>query len=245
MVVIPPPYFNPPLHFPVAPVGPQDLAQRLTPIIDALRRMAAAEASRRWHLIPLIGVLHAYLGRVARRFEFLIARLGGPIRARPSRPNASRPDKTPPAPAEPEAPRKLPSRKPPPREPRLPGRFGWLIDTVPYHAAGVATQLAALLRDPEMHALMEAEPQAAKILRKLCRMLRIEPAADLPASLFPIRPKAPDDPPDDPPHRRPVLAHNGESSAPSPLRADTGRGERPDRLEAESFAPPWWFPRTA
>ena len=59
-----------------------------------------------------------------------------------------------------------------PRAPRvaailLPRRFGWLVHLVGYQAAGHGSQLAHLLGDPEMVALVRDVPQARRILRPL------------------------------------------------------------------------------
>ena len=56
----------------------------------------------------------------------------------------------------------------------LPRRFGWLVHLVGYQAAGHASQLAHLLDDPEMVALVRDVPQARRILAPLCRMLGVE-----------------------------------------------------------------------
>jgi hypothetical protein len=57
---------------------------------------------------------------------------------------------------------------------RWPGRFGWLVRAASYHAAGYGSQLRHILGQPEMVALLVAAPQAARILRPLCRMLAVE-----------------------------------------------------------------------
>ena len=56
----------------------------------------------------------------------------------------------------------------------LPRRFGWLVQLVGYQAAGRGSQLAHLLGDPEMVALVRDVPQARRILAPLCRMLGVE-----------------------------------------------------------------------
>ena len=55
----------------------------------------------------------------------------------------------------------------------LPRRFGWLVHLVGYQAAGHGSQLAHLLSDPEMVALVRDVPQARRILKPLCRMLGV------------------------------------------------------------------------
>ena len=55
----------------------------------------------------------------------------------------------------------------------LPRRFGWLVHLVGYQAAGRGSQLAHLLADPQMVALVREMPQARRILAPLCRMLGV------------------------------------------------------------------------
>jgi len=57
---------------------------------------------------------------------------------------------------------------------RFPGRLGWLVRAASYHAAGYGSQLRTILGEPEMVELLLAAPQAARILRPLCRMLAVE-----------------------------------------------------------------------
>jgi hypothetical protein len=52
--------------------------------------------------------------------------------------------------------------------------FCWLIRMMGWQAAGYGSQLRAVLEQPEMVALLVAAPQAARILRPVCRMLGIE-----------------------------------------------------------------------
>jgi len=59
---------------------------------------------------------------------------------------------------------------------RWPGRFGWLVRAAAYQAAGYGSQLRVILERPEMVELLIAAPQAARILRPLCRMLAVETA---------------------------------------------------------------------
>lgn len=87
--------------------------------------------------------------------------------------------------------------------PHLPRRPGWLVYTVGYRAAGFGSQLQHLLDDPATLATLAAAPApvlayAARTLRPLCRMLRVQ----LPAIL-----QAPprDEPPREaPPRERPA-----------------------------------------
>jgi hypothetical protein len=56
----------------------------------------------------------------------------------------------------------------------LPRRFGWLVAMVGPTAAVRGSQLAHLLDDPEMVALVRDVPQARRLLAPLCRMLGVE-----------------------------------------------------------------------
>lgn len=56
----------------------------------------------------------------------------------------------------------------------LPARFGWLVWQVGWQAAGFGSQLRAVLQTPDMVALLEACPQAGRILRPVCRMLAVD-----------------------------------------------------------------------
>ena len=55
----------------------------------------------------------------------------------------------------------------------LPRRFGWLIGLMPHEAACYGGQLATVLAEPEMVALLADVPQARRILAPLCRMLGV------------------------------------------------------------------------
>jgi len=55
-----------------------------------------------------------------------------------------------------------------------PRRFGWLVQAASYQAAGFGAQLRETLQQPEMIELLKATPQAARILRPVCRMLAVE-----------------------------------------------------------------------
>ena len=57
-----------------------------------------------------------------------------------------------------------------------PGRFAWLVRVAGYQAAGYGCQLRHILEQPEMVELLKASPQAARILRPVCRMLALETA---------------------------------------------------------------------
>ena len=70
---------------------------------------------------------------------------------------------------------------------RLPRRFGWLLELVPTHAAGYASQLRAVLEEAEVQALLAASPQARRVLAPVCRMLAIEASVLGPVAVRPAR----------------------------------------------------------
>ncbi len=70
-----------------------------------------------------------------------------------------------------------------------PGRFGWLVLAGSYQAAGLGSQLRAVLTSPDMVALLTAAPQAVAVLRPLCRALAIETSVLQPGR--PVAPPAP------------------------------------------------------
>ena len=73
---------------------------------------------------------------------------------------------------------------------RLPRKFGWLVMAGKHQAAGYGLQLQHVLSDPEMAALLEASPQARRVLRPLLRALAVE----MPWTLTQPRPPKPRQP---------------------------------------------------
>jgi hypothetical protein len=164
------------MFMPIAP-APPGLAKTMALIIGGLcasvaKRIAADRTSG-----PLILVTVARLRHLLARFTSLAARAQAgklrPPRRRTVRPRAAPPPEEPlPGEASPGQP--TPDPKPPrQRERLLPRKFGWLIRFVPYEAACFGSQLQHQLSRPEMVALIEAAPQAGRILRPLCWMLAI------------------------------------------------------------------------
>ena len=173
------------------------LAATFAQILDGLSQAVAARMSRPPRLpltyfrpsnarpiFTLMLLLYTRLRRMSVRFAALAARAkAGTLGPRPLRPLG------------------------PPRPARggehLPRGIGWLIPLLPYRAAGYGGQLNHLLSRPEMKALLDAAPQARRMLRPLCRMLAIpEPA--------PVPPRRP----------RPL--------APPPAATDPSAGASPD-----------------
>ena len=152
------------------PIAP-GISARLTLTLDGLYRACAARMARNPAIVGLLMLACARFRRAAARFATL-AVLASQGRVPPRR---IRPRRTQ-DPARPS--------RPWPRLPR--GRY-WLIRLAP-EANCFASQLQHLLADPGMAALLQAAPQAGRILRPLCRMLavRIPPILSLPILSLPI-----------------------------------------------------------
>jgi hypothetical protein len=137
--------------------------------LEGVCRALAVHMAANRAVAPLLMLVWARLRRAVSRFGALAARAAaGPLP--PPRARSARAGLRPSTPY-----------------PRLPDGFGWLIRLVPglgaYH-----NRLQYLLGEPEMAALLAAFPQAARILRPLCRMLAV-PSATLPP--LPARRRAP------------------------------------------------------
>ena len=176
------------------------LPDRLAGIIEAMRRAAAARAGRYPYLAPLVMVVWNYLGRVSVRFARLAERVGRGDACRPRTRPGPRPRPPPDA---------SPCDTTRPRKVALPRAEYWLIWLVP-DAGSLGSQLRHLLAEPDMVALLEADPRSGRILRPLCRALGIRPGPDVPAALFPSRTTpitSPVPPPAAPPARWPATAY--------------------------------------
>ena len=150
---------------------PPDVEGRVRLILQNLRASAGIRASITPAMAPLAMLFWVYIGSVIRRFDALAARFhAGRLVIRPAKP-------------------RTPHKREAAAKPQAPRRFAWLIDFLPHHAAGYASQLRHMLtHDPELIALMAASPQAGRIFRPLCRMLGMHSGPDLPPSLFPPSP---------------------------------------------------------
>ncbi|MBV8095352.1 MAG: hypothetical protein JOY71_13320 [Acetobacteraceae bacterium] len=151
------------------PPLPTGLSDRLALIIESLRGVIAAHMVKDRSAVAIMFLAWARLGRLASRFEKLVAavRAGWLPSALAPRDRAGRDFELP----------RLEGLPPP----RLPGGFGWLIRLVPGTAA-YGGQVQHLLADPEMAALLANVPQAGRILRPLYRMLGIRPGPELVAT---------------------------------------------------------------
>ena len=149
----------------LSPTTAETIAARLRMILLGLRSVLGM-----WRLDTAIVVrVSARAGMVFGRIERMLARFrAGTLRTQ-----------------FPHTARKTTNSKP--RAPSLPRKFGWLVIAGKHQAAGYASQLQHLLAEPEMAALLDAAPQARRVLRPLCRALAI----DLPWTVTPPRPPKP------------------------------------------------------
>ncbi len=146
------------------------LSHRLALIIDGLCRVAGARGAKDRALASMMLVLWARLRRMVARFDRLAAQVrSANLAAAPAAPVS-----------EPSAAtlRPTPRAERPRPAGRLPRGFAWLIRLAP-EAAADGGQLQHMLADPEMAALLAAEPKLRRLLRPLCRMLAIRPGPEL------------------------------------------------------------------
>jgi HAMP domain-containing protein len=161
--------------------APTNLAGRVACILENVRGAIGYHAAAVRAAAPLLLITWNYLSHAARRLEALTRRVAAGTAT--IRPRARR-AKDPTEPAKP---------RPTPKHPPLPRRFGWLVRLSP-NVGGLGSSLRNLLTTDEIATLLADAPQAARILRPLCNMLGIARAPDLPAALFPERPKRPPKP---------------------------------------------------
>ncbi|HQT62562.1 MULTISPECIES: hypothetical protein [unclassified Acidiphilium] len=208
------------------------IALRFAAIIDGLRRAVAARAVKDAFFVfdqtmkpasphrPLVVRLWTWLGRLSRRFAALAA--GAPKKRAPKK-RAQAPQLSPSRAA-------ISSTANP-----LPRHRAWLLAPVPESRCS-ASQLRALLDDPEALALIGSDPRFARLLRPLCHMLglRLPPCLVRTARPRPAQP---------PPHQAhdPRVAPAGASPVASP-------GTSPGISPGTSFGissdvpPPWLHP---
>jgi len=136
--------------------SPSSSYQSLLAVLRALRGEVGGWELRGVfnHLLAML--LYRRLGEICRKIERLAARFqaGRLWRRAPGVPRIGRPGSG--------------------RARLWPGRFGWLVRAASHQAAGYGAQLSDILGQPEMVALLQAAPQAARILRPVCRMLALE-----------------------------------------------------------------------
>ncbi|MBC7634406.1 MAG: hypothetical protein H7251_02265 [Acetobacteraceae bacterium] len=149
----------------VAPLTPRkslkdcapELAPRLAGILLGVAALVARRFLREPRLVALIGPVWRWLSRAAGRFERSATAAFGVRAERAARDPGARVRKV--------------------GAIRLPTQRGWLVRELGWEAAGYGSQLAHLLAEPEMQALIVAMPGVGRVLRPLCRMLGYDLAA--------------------------------------------------------------------
>ncbi|MBV8525391.1 MAG: hypothetical protein JOY71_25255 [Acetobacteraceae bacterium] len=130
------------------PPLPTGLSDRLALIIAGRRAVLAAHMVKDRSAVPIMFLAWTRLGRLASRFQALVAAVrSGRLASAPARRAQAGGDF------------ELPRLEGLPQPFRLPSRFGWLIRLVP-GAAAYGGQVEHLLADPEMAALLASAPQA-------------------------------------------------------------------------------------
>ena len=173
------------------------LARRLFTALGVARDAMGRHTYGNHVLGPLMGLVWTRMLRLLNRFDRLVLlwerdRLPAPRAPRPAR-----------------------ARKPAAPAPCLPTANGWLLKLVPPAVAGSAF-VTALLADPETRALVEAAPQAGRILRPLARLL----GAELPDYLrLPRRKRKPAPPKPPRPESRTSLLRRLRGMTPAELAA--------------------------
>jgi hypothetical protein len=139
---------TPAIPAPVSAYAPE-FARRLGIIFRMLAAIVARRLAREPRFIALVVPLWRRINRATRRFERLMVSLAAGRLPKPSRFGHGGP------------------RQPNP----LPRGRGWLVRVLGHEAAGCASQLQALLAEPEAAGLLALVPAAARIIRPLGRML--------------------------------------------------------------------------
>ena len=140
-----------------------ELARRLGFIMAGLASVVARRFLRDPKRMALIVPLWSWLNRTARRFERIVTRPAV------MRVQSARRDR---------APRST-------VRVRLPSGRDWLVRALGWEAAGYGSQLAALLAEPDMQAMLATVPAMGRLFRPLCRMLAVTALDGTPAA--PIR----------------------------------------------------------
>ena len=157
---------------PASPSTP-DFAHRLGAILLALAALVASRLLRDPFRAPLIVPLWKHLTRAARRLDCAFARLAASL---PSRQRAAKPHSGPHS------------------KPALPTRRGWLVAAIGPEAAACASQLAAVLAEPEAAGALARSLAARRTLAPIRRMLGLvaprrrqpRPRAHPPSSPLPL-----------------------------------------------------------
>ena len=172
------------LFYPFHPAPPLAASDPITAWVRTILRgllgvfgnWRALEAAHAVVFYKRVSALHLRLERLLARF------LAGKLEPAVPRVASPAPSETRPSEPVPSAPRQAYLL--------MPRKFGWLLAAGEHHAGYFTSQIHALLATPEMTALLEAAPQAKRMLRPLCRAL----AVDLPWVVTPPRTPKPRQP---------------------------------------------------
>ena len=136
-----------------------NFAARLAPMLRALALLAGYRFARNPILAPFLVPLQRHLHSAIRRMTVLMAKLAEGQTPRQPRPTAQR----------------LSSARLSSPHQRLPAGTGWLLRALPSEAILFTTQIAALLAEPEIAALLATCRRARRILAPIQRALSSEP----------------------------------------------------------------------
>ncbi len=150
------------------------LCQGLAAALSGLRATVANHIARAWHLEPLLALIYHRLTRMALRLDRLTQRWQAGTLPKPRAPQTRS------APTRPDSPKPKPSA--------VPKSHFWLVRLV-QPTAHYIVPVENFLANPETRALVEAAPQAGRILRPLCRALGITPPEWLRLPARPVTPR--------------------------------------------------------
>jgi hypothetical protein len=167
------------------------LADRLEDSLRGLVRAACAQQRANPLLARLLSPIIGRLNRIAARLHIIVAQFhAGTLPAPSATPRRHLPNTPPPAddapPGDPQPgngptcdaqPGNGPAGHGPParRIQALPSARAWLVKLMGWPAPCYGSHLNTMLAEPEMLALVQAAPQAGRLLRPLCRMFGIDP----------------------------------------------------------------------
>ena len=174
----------------VTAAPPLSATDAFASIIEGLCRHVAAQSVPWGRIVPrLVLLIYTRVRRIGHRFAVLAERVrAGTLRVSAPRSRSAASRRFRPRPALPETTAETESNAAQPPPERLPKDFAWLVRLAGSEAVCYGGQLAHLLRDPEMVALLAASPQIVRLLRPLCRALGVDPG------LLPPRPRKAESP---------------------------------------------------
>ena len=141
-----------------------------------VRAAAAVGIVGIWLNVPLIRVLWRRLHRMSRQFHSILARYhAGTLPPPGNTPSGNTPSGS--TPSRPARPRPAAAAPPPsdwPTPQEQAARYGALL-SLTFAATLRHFELAEMLADPDMPALVAEAPQLGRVLRPMCRMLALKP----------------------------------------------------------------------